>query len=767
MDNFPGTQDIGFRAARFDALDKAMGKEEFAADQYPDNMLWAGALRAGVPHGILQSVSIDAARAVDGVTAVLTRKDISGPNRQGFVHWDMPVLCGSRIRHCGDAVALVLAENRDALARGLAAVKTEIQPLPVVDGIDAALADGAPKVHDLDNGNILKEAVISNGDAAAALDECDVVLEETFFTPAQEHAYLETENGVAQLDVDGIIHMTVSTQSPFRDRIEIGRALGINPGKLHIKAPYLGGGFGGKDGVTVQCLLALAAMHADGRPVKMWWDREESLLAGYKRHAARMHYRLGARKDGTLVALQCRLDFDTGAYAHLGVEIMALGLEHASGPYRIENLEARGRCIYTNNPIAGAFRGFGVAQVSFAFEGMMDRMARALNMDRQELRRKNVLNRGDRNATGVTMTHSTGIAECLRRLNEHHHWQTRDEWTAAAPLFTRRGVGLACVFNGMGYGRGLPDFAIAKIKLTSDGHFRIYNSVSDMGQGNGSTFVQIAAEILCQHSDTLELVQPDTDRTHPSGSSSAGRTTYTFGNALIKACRAMQEKLFQRAALILLADSTRNFTLVPGAVRHMPTGRDIALTQIAAIMHPEDRLSIADHLMVITPEKPVGSEAFKLGFPHLIYPYAAHLARIEVDELTGTVRVVDYQAWTDAGRVLNPLNYEQQVQGAVAQGIGYALSEELVTSKAQLQTRDLSTYIIPSSLDLPDIGSHAVETIEHTGPFGMKGIGEVGMNGPLPAIGSAMSAAGIPMTRAPFTGQRVLAAMNRQENKPC
>ena len=753
-------QAIGSRSRRFDALDKAIGRERFASDDYPEGMLWAGALRTGVPHGLIHAVDTSRAKAMPGVVAVLTAADVPGENRQGFIHWDMPVLCGDKVRHAGDPVALVVAETREVLAAALAAIVTDIEPLPAVDGLDTALAQGAPLVHDLATGNVLKQATLRKGDAREALAGCPVIVEETFFTPQQAHCFLETENGTARMDENDTLHMTVSTQAPFRDRFEIGKALGLPPDRLHITAPYLGGGFGGKDGATVQCLLALAAMHAGGRPVKMWWSREESMLAGYKRHAARMHFRLGAREDGTLCALICDLDYDTGAYAHLGVEIMALGLEHASGPYRMEHLEANGRCIYTNNPVAGAFRGFGVAQVCFAFEGMMDRLADRLDMDPMELRLKNAIRRGDTNGVGVVMTASTGMAECLAGLRDHPLWTSRDQWMREAPPLTRRGVGIAAVHNGMGYGRGLADAAVAKVRLTAEGRFRIYNSVSDMGQGNSPTFVQMACDIMHQDQANMELVQPDTDRTHPSGSSSAGRTTYTFGKALIKACEAMRDKLLHRAAMVLMVDDVAALDLVPGAVRHAATGRDFPLAALAGILHPDDNFCIGEAMMPVTRDMPDGGENFRLGFPHLIFPYAAHLARVEVDELTGRVSVSDYVAFTDGGRVINPQNFEQQVQGAVAQGLGYALWEDCDSRDGLLQTKDLSTYVIPGAGDLPDIESHAVETEEQSGPFGMKGIGEVGMNGPLPAVASALLRMGLPMTRAPFTPERILAALD-------
>ena len=340
--------------------------------------------------------------------------------------------------------------------------------------------------------------MIQTGDAAKAFSDCDVILEDCFEVPFQEHAFLETENGLARQKPDGSLVMTVSTQAPFRDRMEIGHALGLEFSAIRIISPYLGGGFGGKDGATVQCLLALAAMNANGRPVKMWWDREESFVAGYKRHAARLYYKLGAAADGTLKSLECRLYYDTGAYAHLGGEVLELGMEHAGGPYRIPHVLIQGWCVYTNNPVAGAMRGFGVSQVAFAVEQMMNRLAEKLCMDPLALRLKNALKRGDRNSSGVTLVHSTGIIPCLKTIQAHPLWRNRADWKAGAGRFKRRGVGVCAVFNAMGYGRGLPDSAIAKVELTQEGRIRVYCGVSDMGQGNASAFVQIAGDILCQ-----------------------------------------------------------------------------------------------------------------------------------------------------------------------------------------------------------------------------------------------------------------------------
>lgn len=751
--------EIGSAAPRADARAKVTVDELYAIDHYPPNLLWVGAKRAGVPHARLLGIDTSAAQALSGVVAVLTAQDVPGSNRQGIVHKDQPVLVEDRIRHCGDPVALVLAEDRETLRRALALIDVQLELLPGVFDVERALQPDAPQLHE--RGNCLLQATLAAGTVETAWTECAAIVEDHFSVPFQEHAFLETQNGVAQLEPDGRLTLTVSTQAPFRDRFEIAHALGLDFQRIRVISPYLGGGFGGKDGATVQCLLALAALHAGGRPVKMVWEREESIIAGYKRHAVRMHYRLGAKADGSLHALHCRLYYDTGAYAHLGGEVMELGMEHAGGPYRIPHTHIEGWCVYTNHPISGAMRGFGVCQVSFAFERMLDRIAAELGRDPLELRLQNALRRGDRNGAGVTQVHSTGLVACLDTLRRHPLWLERQQWRQQAGLFKRRGVGVAAVFNAMGYGRGLPDAAIAKVELTTTGTFRIYSGVSDMGQGNASAFAQIAGQVLCQTAEALELVQPDTDRAHPSGSSSAGRTTYTYGNALLRACQALKDKLLHRAALLLMADETTALALLPGKVRHLRTGRELGLVQLAAVLPDSDRVSIEQFVMPVSQDVPNTGKAFFIGFPHIFFAYAAHLACVEVDELTGKVEVRQYLAVTDGGQVLNPRNFAQQVQGAVAQGIGYALCEELAVQEGRILNPDFTHYILPTSLDIPDIESLAVATVEETGPFGMKGIGEVGINGPLPAIASAVeNALQLRLHQAPLKPSRVLAALD-------
>lgn len=758
--------EIGKIFPRPDAAAKSTGAEKYAIDYYGENLLWAGVCRSGVTHGRIRKIDTSAALRLSGVFAVLTGSDVPGTNRQGIVHKDQPVLATDKVRFRGDAVALVIAENRDALKKAIDLIEVDIEELPAVFTVEEALKPCAPLVHEeCAGGNVLLKAEIRKGDPAAILAESEILIEETFEVPMQAHAFLETENGIAWQEADGRITLICSTQAPFRDRWEIGHALGLPMEMLHISSPYLGGAFGGKDGATVQCLLALAALRTQGRPVKMVWDREENFAAGYKRHAARMEYRLAALTDGTLQALHCKLYYNTGAYAHLGGEVMALGMEHAGGPYRIPHTLIEGWCVYTNNIIAGAMRGFGVAQVSFAIERMMGKLADKLNMDPLVLRKKNALQRGDQNTSGVTMTQSTGIAECLTELETSSFWQNRKSFKEKAGRFKKRGVGVSAVFNAMGYGRGLPDSAIAKIELTPEGKIRVYNGVTDMGQGNATAFVQIAGQILCQESADIELVQPDTDRTLPSGSATASRTTYTYGNALIKAAKALRRKIIGRSSLMLLSDTLDNLELLPGRVRDLGSGREIPLKSIASLIPKEDRICTSQFLMPVVRDKLDTGKEFIIGFPHLIFSYGAHLAAIEVDELTGVIEVKDYVAVTEAGRVLNPQTFTQQVQGAVAQGIGYALFEEIITEKGRLLTPDFTTYHIPGALDVPEITSLIVETEEPTGPYGMKGVGEVGSNGPLPAIANAMAdACGVEINRSPLHPERVLRALTQKNS---
>lgn len=759
---------IGVSIPRVDAYDKATGREKFASDYYGEGLVWCGVKRAGVPHALIREIHTRAAAELPGALAVLTHSDIHGTNRQGVVRKDQPVLADDKVRHCGDAVALVLAENRESLRKALDLVSFDYEQLPGVFDAERALEQDAPAIHESHHdGNLLLSGEHHTGSGASALAECDVIVKGRFETPRQEHAYLETESGWAKLQADGRLQIVCSTQTPFRDRVEVAEALGLEARDIRIVAPYPGGAFGGKDGVTVQTFLGLAALNSGGRPVKMWWDREESFLSGTKRHSARLYYKLGAKRDGMLHCLDVQILLDTGPYDHLGGVVLALGMEHAGGGYRIPNVSLRGKCVYTNNPIGGAFRGFGVPQVTAAIEQMIDMIADELGMDPLEIRLKNAVRRGDKNCVGKTLVNSTGLHECLKALTEHPLWKDREKWKARAGSFKRRGAGVVALMHGSGYGPIVPDVANAKVELTPEGKIRVYSGVVDMGQGNASTNLQIAGSILCQRMDGIELVLPDTDKTLPSGSASASRCTYTFGNALIGACDALRNRILQRAADLLMAPSKDEVALVPGGVRHLVSGKDFPLSTLAGFMDKAERVAVSHFRALVAPENfDVGPGLRLHGFPHTLFSYAAHLALVEVDQLTGEITVCRYLAISDCGTVVNPQIYEQQIQGAVAQGIGFALCEDFITTQGRVMTSDFSTYVLPTAADVPEIESVPVEVFEPTGPFGLKGVGEIATSGPLPAIANALAdACGVRVFEYPMTPERVLAALRKLEKE--
>ena len=573
---------IGKTMSRQDALGKVTGKEKYAVDYYGRDFLWAGVKRAGVPHGLVKKIETEEAQALPGVIKVLTYKDVPGTNRQGVIRKDQPVLVKEKVRHCGDPIALVLAQDVETLKRALDLISLNYQPLPAIFDPEEALREGAPLVQeDNPQGNILLKGSLETGDVDAAFQECDAIVEASFKVPYQEHAYLETEAGWAILKEDGILEIVVSTQTPFRDRSEVAEALGLDQEKIRIIVPYCGGAFGGKDGVSVQTLLGLAAIQCPNRPVKMWWNREESFIASPKRHPCNLYYRLGAKSNGTLHALTASIYYDTGPYDHLGGAIMALGLEHAGGPYRIPNIRLQAWSVYTNNPIGGAFRGFGVPQVTAAVEQMIDMVAAKLGLSPLEIRLQNGVKKGEKNSLGVSLTGSVGLAECLIKAREHSFWKEREKWKSLAGPFKRRGVGVASVRHGMGYGPVVPDYANAKIELTDEGKFRVFSGVVDMGQGNASTYLQIVGHILNQDPSHLELVLPDTARTLPSGSASASRTTYTFGNALIEAAQSLKDRILKRAKDLFMVDGKEEIVLIPGGIRDLSKNKEISLSELA------------------------------------------------------------------------------------------------------------------------------------------------------------------------------------------
>ena len=753
--------EIGKNMFRSDAFEKVRGETKYAADFYKENMLWVGVKRALVPHAKLLKIDFHEAMKVSGIKKILTSKHVKGSNQQGVAQKDQEVLVSNFIKHRGDAIAVVVGENKEAVKKAIDKIVVHIQEISSIFSIEDALDKDAPVINfinsEISKDNILLKGEIKKGNMEEAFANCNEIIEAEFDLPMQEHAFLETETGWA-IYSNNILTVTVSTQTPFRDRAEVAEALGIPVDNVRIIAPYCGGAFGGKDGITVQSFLGLAALHFPDTPVKILLEREESFLAGVKRHPAKLYYKLGSDADGTLKALYADIKYDTGPYDHLGGVVMALGIEHAGGPYKIPNTEIKGEVVYTNNPIAGAFRGFGVPQVTAAIEQIIDMLAEKLSLSPIEIRKRNIIKKGDVNSIGVRMLTSVGIDECLNVVENHELWENREQWKKDAALYKKRGVGIACAIHGIGYGPKVPDIANAKIELTESGKFRVYCGVVDMGQGNIPTYLQIAGNILNQDISAMEPVLPDTDKTLPSGSSSASRTTFTFGNALIKAAKILKKRILEKTADLLMEENINNLDIIPEKIVHFKSGKEISLSQISKYLSDNERIAVARYRMPVSAEDPTKDEALKLhGIPHYIFSFGVHLAGVEVDTITGNISVKNYLVVSDCGRLINPDIFTQQIHGGVAQGIGYGLFEEMIVKNGKILTEDFSTYILPTALDIPDINSLTVERHESNGPFGLKGVGEVAIDAPLPAIANAIcDACGIRINTFPVTSERVI-----------
>ncbi len=757
---------LGARTPRLEAMSKVRGEERYASDIQEEDMLWAVARRAGVPSARLKRLDTSRALQVPGVMAVVTAADVAGTNLLGLIEPDQPVLVSDRVRFGGDPLCLVVAETPETARRAARLVEVELELLPALFDFEKALEPGSPCLYpDREKGNLITDGHVRRGDVDEVLAACEHVVSGTFRFPAQEHAYLETEGGVARY-ADGLLSMEVSTQNPWRDRDELSRALGLPREAIRVIAPCLGGGFGGKDGVVIQGLLGLAALHAGGRPVKMVFSREESFLCSPKRHASRTEVTVGCDGKGGLKALRCRALLDGGAYESMSVPVLMNGLDHAGGCYRFEAVDLAGQAVYTNNPFGGAFRAFGAPQVEGALEQLLDRLAEKTGLDRVAFRRKNALMRGDMNASGVILTSTVGIAPCLDILEEHPFWRERESWRRSVPAGKLRATGVASIVHGQGFGPGIPDFANARIEIVEGGRFRIFSGISDMGQGNSSTYVQLAGDLLCQPADRFEMVQPDTELALRSGPAAASRTTYMYGRALLDAVKDLKNRMARKAGMVLGA-AEGDLALLPGRFRDVRSGKELPLEVLQGFMEPPERCCVAGFLAPTAdagPDTDYGPR--HMGFPHRTFSWAAHLVRVEVDLFTGEVTVADYLAVTEAGRVLNPLFYRQQVEGGVVQGLGYALMEDFAVEEGIPVTGDFAGYIVPTALDVPRLHSLSVELDEPTGPGGLKGLGELPLIGPLPAVGGALAQiCGTTLFRSPYTAERVLEALERQEER--
>jgi len=748
---------VGKSAMRKDAVGKVTGETKFFSDLEMPNMLWGKVARSKHPHALIKKIDTSKAEAVPGVVAILTHKDVPALNAFGILVPDQPVLCSDKVRYMGDAIAVVAAESKEAAERAAQLVEVEYEPLPVVSDPIEALKPDAPKVHE--KGNVLRHANVRVGDVEKAFREAAVVVENTYRTGRQMHMFLETEAGIGMLDDEGKIVLYVGGQSPYRDQMQVSRALGIPPEQVRVISTPVGGAFGGKEENTVQIHLALLAKKTK-RPVKMTWTREESGVAGMKRHPMIVTTKTAAASNGRLLANKVRIVADTGAYASLGPTVLDVAVETSCGPYRIPNIDIDAYSVYTNNGVAGAFRGFGAPQVNFAIESNIDMIAEKLGIDRLEIRKKNALREGDVGPFGYKLLGSVGIYETLEKAEKSDLWKNREKYKAqtSAP-WLKRGVAIATAVKGFGFG-ALPDFAAVSIQITPTGKFVVGASCPEIGQGAITAYSQIAAEALhCDLNDII-IASADSQLAPDTGTSSSSMALVRGGNAILAAAPKMLE-LLVTAAEKMLGETKDSLTIEDSRILSKNPKKSVTFAEIANQLHRAGgETKVIAGYNVPRVDKPVEGS---IEIPHMSYMYASAVTLVEVNTLTGATKVLKFYLSPESGKIINPQSYTGQCEGAVVQGLGFALTEETQIDEGVVRTNNFTTYIIPTISDIPEIQIDPVETYEKMGPFGAKGLGEIGIVPVGSAVANAIyDAIGIRVYTLPATPERIYMALQEK-----
>ncbi len=748
---------VGTRLVRLDGQQKVNGSEIYGADETPSGALSVRVIRS--PHHRAQFEFGDLreyAASHPGISGIFTASDVPGENCYGVIprFADQPVFALAEARFRGEAIAMVVGEPSAVENLDLNGFPVTWRHLPPLKTMDAALASGAERIHSNRPNNVLTGGRVVRGDVENALAHAEIVVEDNYETGFVEHAYIEPEAGFARRMGDSI-EIQACTQSPYMDRADIAKILGIPPESVRIIPTAVGGGFGAKLDLSVQPFVALAAWHLN-RPARMVYSRHESILSTTKRHPARMRVRAGANRDGKLIAFDFSADFNTGAYSSWGPTVAARVPVHASGPYKVPHYRAITRAVHTHLVSAGAFRGFGVPQTAIAQEQIYDDLADRIGMDRLEFRILNALDDDSPTVTGQVLGEGVGIRACLEALRPR--WKkARNEAvafnaTATSPI--RHGVGLA----GMWYGCGntsLPNPSTVRVGLKVDGRIALHQGAVDIGQGSNTIVAQICADAMRVPIAQFDLVSGDTAITPDCGKTSASRQTFVTG----KAAEMAGEKLRHEILELLKAKADATLVLGHGCAKTRGERGDRAIDL--------STLPLDSYGYVVTVESTFDPPTSALdengqGVPYAVFGFGAHLAEIAVDTELGTVQVLKITASHDVGRAINPTLIEGQIEGGAAQGLGHALMEEFFPGKGE----NLHDYLIPSAGDMPEVESILIEDPSPVGPFGAKGIGEQAVIPTAPAILNAIhDAIGVRIHRVPATPDRVRAAILEAREK--
>ena len=741
---------VGTSPRRLDGAPKVEGAERFGDDVAPAGTLELRVIRSPFARAGFTLGDTDAfVAATPGIVAVLSARDVPGQNAFGVIPGfeDQPVFAEAETLFRGDAVAAVVGTPEAMASFDPDRFPVTWQERPPAPTPASAKAEGAALLHANRAGNVMTGGRVFCGDPDAALARADVVVEGEFRSGFVEHAYIEPEAGYA-VARDGRVEVHACTQAPVMDQEALAKILGLPMDRVRVVPTAVGGGFGSKLDLSMQPFLALAALKT-GRPVRIAYSRSESMASTTKRHPSDIRLRIGATKDGRLSGFDFFGTFNTGAYASWGPTVANRVPVHASGPYRIADYRAVSEGIYTNNPPAGAFRGFGVPQSAIAQEVLFDELADRLGIDPLEFRLLNALGDGVPTVCGQVFAQGVGIGACLAALKTAWDRERADAKAInGAGAVLRRGVGIAAGWYGCG-NTSLPNPSTIKAGIRADGRLFLHQGAMDIGQGANTVIAQIFAEALGVPLAQLALVGPDTDVTPDAGKTSASRQTFVSGNAARLSGLALRAEILRHAN----AGEGAKLTLGDGFIE-VADGAGTRRIDLSALPPDGDGYVLRSKETYDPPTRPLDGNG--QGEPYAQFGYAAHLVVVEVDTALGLVRPLRFVAAHDVGRAINPLMVEGQVHGGIAQGLGMALMEEYIPGR----TENLHDYLIPTIGDVPPIKTIIVEVADGHGPFGAKGLGEHVLIPTAPAILNAIRhATGARIRQVPATPDRVLAAI--------
>lgn len=716
---------------RADLEDKINGKPVFLTDQRSRDALIAAILRTPHPHAKISGIDTSKAEALPGVQAVVTHRDVAGQNGFGIVIQDQPALCAGKVRYEGDPVAAVAADSHEIAQAALALIEVTYEPLPIVDDPVLAMEPDAPALHE--GGNLRKTVENKVGDVEAAFASAAHMVEDIYVTPRQMHGFLETEGGVVEPTEKGGLIVRVGGQHGGRDRMQLARILDMPEDKIEVVTSPIGGGFGGKDELTVQPALCLLALKAK-RPVRLQLSRTESVKAGTKRNAFTIRMKTACDENGKLVAQQVDAVADGGAHASLSLGVIETAMEHACGPYIVPNIDARGRLVSTNNSTCGAFRGFGCNEMTFAVESQMERLAQMVGIDAITMRRQNIRQPGMPGYLGQRVAPTERLSAMLDSASASPLWTLPQGLSEDGQSWL--GTGMALCYQGNGLGTLPEDEGEIELALATDGKIEARYGLDEMGQGMIPAVASSVAAALGIAREDIRVMFGDTSRTPDSGSTTASRGTYIVWKGAQLTAPGLRTALLEKASHALGTTPDR-LALVPGGIGEAGSNSGEPLLTFSALA-----FKLGEDLPVERQFCAYPKTEYTKGNARFLFISGVTLARVAVDRITGMVRLLDMAQHSASGPVLDVASYLGQMEGAASQGMGMTLTEHVVMQDGRAVTGNLDTYIMPSIADRPiAMSTYALDELDDGDPYGPRGVGELGITGSAPAIGNAVARA--------------------------